>query len=176
MRILYPARGLATVKVQTPNPADGPAFLCDAMLGSLARWLRFFGYDVLFPQPGPEDRVLAGIARDEGRWLLTRDLDLAAAGPRSMLIRSSTLEDQLAEVFERLGLRPVATLESARCGECNGVLDDVTREEVSETAPPHVLATAPRFRRCGGCGRVYWPGSHSGGIVERMETVVERLS
>jgi uncharacterized protein with PIN domain len=176
VRILYPARGLATVKVQTPNPADGPAFLCDAMLGSLARWMRFFGYDVLFPQPGPEDRVLAGIARDEGRWLLTRDLDLAAAGPRSMLIRSSTLEDQLAEVFERLGLRPVATLESARCGECNGILEDVTREEVSETAPPHVLATAPRFRRCGGCGRVYWPGSHSGGILERMETVIQRLA
>jgi len=163
------------VNVQSKNPAEGPTFLCDAMLGSLARWLRFFGYDTIFPQPGPEDRVLAGIARDQGRWLLTRDLDLAAAGPRSMLIRSSTLDEQLAEVFHRLGLRPSATLENTRCSECNAVLEDVTREEVAGVAPPHVLATASRFRRCVGCGRVYWPGSHGGRILERMEAVMQRL-
>ena len=28
-----------------PPSAHQPSFLCDAMLGSLARWLRFFGYD-----------------------------------------------------------------------------------------------------------------------------------
>jgi len=152
-----------------------PRFLCDAMLGSLARWLRFFGYDALFLQPGPEDSLLADLARDEGRWLLTRDRELAAAGPRSMLIRSTTLDDQLAEVFQRLGLRPGATLENARCGECNGVLEDVTREEVAGVAPPYVLKTASRFRRCVGCGRVYWPGSHGGRIIRRMRSVVERL-
>jgi uncharacterized protein with PIN domain len=92
-----------------------------------------------------------------------------------MMVRAQALEDQLIEVFGRLGLRPAATLENARCGECNGVLEDVTREEVAEAVPPHVLATAPRFRRCGGCGRVYWPGSHSEGILERMETVIRRL-
>jgi len=159
-----------------PDPVDRPRFLCDAMLGSLARWLRFFGYDVLFPQPGPEDFLLARRAKEEGRWLLTRDCELAAAGPRSMMVRAPALEEQLIEVFGRLGLRPAATLENARCGECNGILEDVTREEVAEAVPPHVLATAPRFRRCGGCGRAYWPGSHSGGILERMEAVVERLN
>jgi len=172
------ARRYAGVPMAADNsdPVDRPRFLCDAMLGSLARWLRFFGYDALFPEPGPEDRLLARRAKEEGRWLLTRDCELAAAGPRSMMVRAPALEDQLVEVFGRLGLRPVATLENARCGECNGVLEDVTRAEVAEAVPPHVLATAPRFRRCGGCGRVYWPGSHSGGILERMETIVQRLS
>ena len=173
---LYPACGTATVNAQMPNNANGPTFLCDAMLGSLARWLRFFGYDALFPKPGPEDYLLARRAKEEGRWLLTRDCELAAAGPRSMMVRARALEEQLIEVFGRLGLRPAATLDNARCGECNGVLEDVTREEVAEAVPPHVLATAPRFRRCGGCGRVYWPGSHSGGILERMEEVVARLN
>ena len=157
------------------DPVGRPRFLCDAMLGSLARWLRFFGYDALFLLPGPADHELARRAKEEGRWLLTRDCELAAAGPRSMMVRAQVLEDQLIEVFGRLGLRPAATLENARCGECNGVLEDVTREEVAEAVPPHVLATAPRFRRCGGCGRVYWPGSHSEGILERMEQVVARL-
>ncbi len=159
---------------QQPDP-DGPRFLCDAMLGSLARWLRFFGYDTLYPQPGAADRELFEQARDEGRWLLTGDRELASAGPRSMLVRSADLEGQLAEIFGRLGLQPDATLEHARCGECNGCLHEVSRDEVAEAAPPHVLATAPRFTRCSGCGRIYWPGSHGRKILERMEKVVMML-
>jgi len=157
------------------NPVGQPRFLCDAMLGSLARWLRFFGYDTLFPAPGPSDHVLAAQARDDGRWLLTRDRELAAAGPRTVLVRSSGLEDQLAEVFGRLGLWPSPTLENARCAECNGGLEEVSRDEVAEVAPPHVLVSSPRFRRCSGCGRVYWPGSHGERILERMQAVIARM-
>jgi uncharacterized protein with PIN domain len=157
------------------NGNHQPRFLCDAMLGSLARWLRFFGFDSVFLEPGPEDRVLEEQARSEGRWLLTRDRGLASAGPRTMLIRADDLEDQLIEVFGRLGLRPDATLAIARCSECNGELVDVTREDVADVAPPHVLANAPRFRRCTGCRRVYWPGSHTDKILHRMETIISRL-
>ena len=152
-----------------------PRFLCDAMLGSLARWLRFFGFDTVFLEPGVEDRLLAERARVDGRWLLTRDRELAAVGPRTMLVRSDGLEDQLSEVFDRLGLRPEATLERARCGECNGRLEDVTRDEVAEVIPPHVLTTALRFRRCTGCHRVYWPGSHGDKILARMKGVVDLI-
>lgn len=151
-----------------------PKFLCDAMLGSLARWLRFFGFDTLYPAPGPEDSELAERARNENRWLLTRDHELAAVGPRSLLVRSSGLEDQLVEVFGRLGLRPRPTLENARCGECNGGFEEVSHDEVAEVVPRHVLATSPRFRRCKGCERVYWPGSHGDRILERMRAVVTR--
>ena len=160
------------VDVKRASLAESPAFLCDAMLGSLARWLRFFGFDTLYPAPGPEDSVLAEQARDEGRWLLTRDHELAAVGPRSLLVRSSGLEGQLGEVFDRLGLRPPPTLDNARCGECNGLFQEVTHDQVAEIVPPHVLATSPRFHRCQDCGRVYWPGSHGERILERMRTVV----
>jgi len=145
------------------------------MLGSLARWLRFFGFDSVYLEPGPEDRVLEEQARTEGRWLLTRDRGLASAGPRTMLIRADDLDDQLIEVFGRLDLRPDATLENARCSQCNGDLVDVAREEVAKVTPPHVLATAPRFRRCTSCRRVYWPGSHGERILDRMRAVVARL-
>jgi uncharacterized protein with PIN domain len=155
---------------------DRPKFLCDAMLGSLARWLRFFGFDTHFFEPGLEDRMVADRARVEGRWLLTRDRELASRGPRTTLVRAGDLEDQLVEIFERLSLRPMPTLEDARCGECNGVLEDAARDQVAAVTPPHVLATAPRFRRCAGCGRVYWPGSHSSRIIERMRKVVQRLN
>jgi uncharacterized protein with PIN domain len=163
------------MNLQPSTAAGGPRFLCDAMLGSLARWLRFFGYDALYFEPGPADSELAARAREDGRWLLTKDRELASAGPRTNLVRAEELDGQLVEIFRRLDLRPDATLENARCAECNGVLIDVAREDVADLAPAYVLETAARFRRCDSCGRVYLPGSHGQGIVEKMKQVVARL-
>ena len=163
------------MKRENAAPANGPRFLCDAMLGSLARWLRLFGYDALYLAPGVDDRELARRAREESRWLLTKDHELASVGPRTMLIRTEDLEEQLSEVFGRLELKPAATLDHARCGECNGCLHEVSRDEVAEVAPPFVLKTAPRFSRCDGCGRIYWPGTHGQWMLARMERVVARV-
>ena len=154
---------------------ERPRFLCDAMLGSLARWLRFFGLDTTYLEPGVPDGVLVEMARSEDRWLLTRDRELSALGPRTSLVRSETLEDQLVEVLSRHGLRPAANLGSSRCGECNGVLEDVDGAQVASVIPPYVLASAARFRRCVTCGRVYWPGTHCERILARMRAVVTRL-
>lgn len=148
-----------------------PRFLCDAMLGSLARWLRFCGYDCLYLGTEPDDAELARIAAEDGRWLLTRDRELAAAGPRTQLVRSGVLEGQLAEVLARHRLPPPEDLDRSRCGECNGVLDEVERDDVAESVPPYVHATAERFRRCRGCGRVYWPGTHGEQIHVRFARV-----
>ncbi len=144
-------------------------FLCDAMLGSLARWLRLAGYDCEYS--GAEDRELAARAEREGRWLLTRDRELAAVGPRSLLVRQEGVEAQLVEVLGRLGLAPSGRLEDARCAACNGGLREASPAEVEGLVPPYVRDTAPRFRACSGCGRVYWPGTHSARIRDRLERV-----
>ncbi len=175
--LLVGARDMMLLMSNKGNvPSAQPIFLCDAMLGSLARWLRFFGYDTLFPGTAPTDSELAEIAREEGRWLLTQDRELAGRGPRTVMLRATGLEDQLVEVFSRLGLRPEATLGKALCSECNGRLEEASKNEVQPAVPPHVLATATRFRRCSDCGRVYWRGSHSEKIVVRMNEVVARLA
>ena len=153
-----------------------PWFLCEAMLGSLARWLRLFGFDTVYLDHGPPDEVLAERARADIRWVLTRDRELASVGPKTMLVRSSVLDDQICEVLSRLGMVPDTSLEGARCAECNGELHEAGREEVAGLAPSYVMATARRFKRCASCGRVYWPGTHGDGIQKRMESVVERLA
>ncbi len=150
-------------------------FLCDAMLGSLARWLRFFGFDTEYCGPELDDREVAARARTTGRWLLTRDRELAAVGPRTMLVRSEELDRQLVEVFGRLGLSPVPDLAASRCGECNGILEVAQGEDVRELVPSYVLQTAERFRRCTRCGQVYWPGTHTLKILDTMAAVVARL-
>jgi len=150
-------------------------FLCDAMLGTLCRWLRFFGYDAEYGGVRMADSEMLARAADERRWLLTRDRDLASIGVRTTLVRSTGLEDQLVEVLARLQLRPAPNLDHSRCASCNGELGEADREAVAGIVPPYTLSTARRFRRCRGCGRVYWPGTHGDRINARLRRVISRL-
>ncbi len=130
------------------------------MLGSLARWLRFAGFDTFF-DPKRDDAPLAALARSEGRWLLTRDRRLAAkAGPRVLLLSGATVAQQVAELCSRLALTVEEARFFTRCSACNGEVVAVGREEVLPLVPPYVAAHAPHFSRCRSCGKVYWPGTH----------------
>jgi uncharacterized protein with PIN domain len=141
------------------------------MLGSLARWLRMFGYDCAFFATELDDPELAVLAQKEGRWLLTRDRELAASGPRTVLIRSTDLDEQLREVLQRRRLQPRPDLVHSRCSACNGELAATTAEQVAGQVPPHVAKTVDSYKVCCDCGRIYWRGSHTERIVARMERV-----
>jgi len=141
------------------------------MLGRLARWLRFAGFDTVF-LPDVPDSLVAQRSREEGRWLLTRDRHLAArAGPRVVLLRSGSVVEQVAELRARLPLAVDRTLFLTRCSVCNARLVEVPRAEAGERVPPYVAAHAARFLSCPGCGRMYWPGSHPGRIARTLETL-----
>ena len=149
--------------------AFSPRLLADGMLGRLARWLRILGYDTAY-DPQLDDNELVRRTRAEGRWLLTRDHELAERpGVQSLLIDSERLPAQLAQVRSRLG--PAKRNPFSRCTVCNVQLVDVSPHEVREQVPPYVLCTHSRFCRCPSCGRVYWPGSH----WERMREQLAQL-
>jgi hypothetical protein len=150
-----------------------PAFACDAMLGTLARWLRFAGFDTAY-DPSLPDPALAAAARREGRWLLTRDRRLAAgAGPRVVLLRHGDLAGQVGELRRRLGLVADPGRAFTRCSRCNGTLEPVEAEAVADRVPPYVAAHAGRFVLCPGCRRVYWPGTHAQRISDRIRELFE---
>ncbi|MBP1620337.1 MAG: hypothetical protein H6Q02_1104 [Acidobacteria bacterium] len=147
---------------------DEPQFACDAMLGTLARWLRFAGFDTSF-DPALSDPALAAAARREGRWLLTRDRLLAAvAGPRVVMLRRPDLAGQVGELRSRLALAADPGRAFTRCSRCNGALEPVAGAVVADLVPPYVAANASRFVRCPGCRRVYWPGTHAERISIRV--------
>src|SRR5260221_10692293 len=74
-RLSLPARGfsfpLCYNDAMSPTNSD-PAFLCDAMLGGLARWLRAAGYDAEFV-PGIPDADLVSRGMASGRVILSSD-------------------------------------------------------------------------------------------------------
>ena len=139
--------------------------LCDHMLGTLAKWLRFMGYDTAYPGPLDDTELLA-LAKEEGRVLLTRDKELASRSTTAFRVRSDDLEEQIREVASHLQLKVVDPL--SRCSLCNAVLVAASREEVGDLVPGGVLARHETFWRCPSCGKVYWQGSHWDKMVERL--------
>lgn len=143
--------------------------VADAMLGRLARWLRALGRDVVYDER-LDDPDLARLARTEQRVLLTRDR--ALCGERGdpewcRVVEADRPAGQLRELAAPLGLFRADWRDRlfARCLVCNRPLVAARCRDVTGDLPPEVR-TDPRvrsagFRRCPGCRRVYWEGSHT---------------
>ncbi len=165
MRFWYHSR---ETPVNPGDPVDDtPRFLVDAMLGNVARDLRLLGLDAVFA-PGAPDPELLRRAQRERRVLVTRDRDLAARarGVRCVLVRSALPPEQVLEVLPLVPRGAVAPM--TRCLVCNHPLRRVGREQVLARIPDHVALAHGRFRVCAGCGRVYWPGTHTHRLFRRL--------
>lgn len=153
------------------EPGGGlPRFLCDEMLGRLARYLRAAGYDTHLAATGTADRDLLQQAIAEGRHFLTCDrliLDHRAANGVACLLAPGPLEALAAAVAARYGidwLRAPFT----RC-----LVDNTPLADADHRAHPHLPPdlAGRTVRRCPSCGRFYWFGSH----CRRMRQQLERL-
>lgn len=141
--------------------SEGQRFLADAMLGSLARWMRTLGCDVEYERH-ISDGALMQRALSEGRIVLTRDTFLAkrrALRGRCLLVRGDDMEGQLRQVAESFDLKGAGVL--TRCLRCNRVLVGVEKASVKGLVPEYVLMTQEKFSRCPACRRVYWGGTHT---------------
>jgi uncharacterized protein with PIN domain len=151
---------------------ETPRFAADVHLGKLARHLRLAGFDCLWSHDWDDDALVdAAVAED--RIVLTRDKGVLRrrAVTRGRFVRAVESEAQLAEVVRAFGLR--ARLQPfSRCRECNAPLDDVSKADVERLLPEKVRALYTRFKRCPGCRRVYWEGTH----FERLRAVLARAS
>ncbi len=155
-------------------------FLADAMLGSLARWLRMLGYDTLYAGSLSDYSILEMLGRDDGRILLTRDRGLCRRalnkGYRCILLREFSVEDDLYILARKLKLELRVDPSRSRCPVCNAPLREARREEVEGKVPPSILRLHDKFWICTGCGKVYWRGGHWRGIEEVLKRVKLRIN
>ena len=145
-------------------------FLADAHLGGLARFLRMLGFDTLHDQ-ALHDREIRRLAHEESRIVLTRDRELLKCRDiaRGYYVRALKAELQLREVAGRYRLDGRARPFS-RCLHCNLPLAPLEKAAAAGRVPAGVLERHERFTTCGGCGRIYWPGTH----YERMRSTLWR--
>jgi uncharacterized protein len=146
-------------------------FFADAHLGRLAKYLRLCGFDTLYGMP-LTDREIINLSHTENRIILSCDKELLKNRHviQSLRIMSAKPEEQLKEVLNRYDLinkfNPFT-----RCIECNGELAGVSKEEIDGTLQPNTRNYYHLFKKCSGCGKIYWEGSH----YERMKKFVNSL-
>ncbi len=152
------------------------AFVVDAMLGTVAKWLRILGYDTLF-DPDLNDHQLVRLARAEGRVLLTRDRELARRrGVHVLLVTSECLDEQVRQILADLDLEPGHSF--SRCPVCNELLETIDREAAQSRVPAYVAQTHETFRllSCLPAGLLAWYPLAADGRTTRALSVPGRLS
>lgn len=152
--------------------ADGePKFFADVNVARLARWLRAAGFDTAW-EDAIADAALVRRATLENRFVLTLDKRLPKEwrADHILLLQSEKTDAQFAEVVNRLQLKSPRAFFS-RCLACNSVLRAATVEEIAEGAPPKIRESAPTFRFCTRCRKIYWEGSHTA----RMRAAISEI-
>ena len=147
------------------------------MLGSLARWLRFLGYDTLYCGTEPDDEILSRI---DGRILLTRDKELIIrARKRGYPVvnpGSGSIGSMLHQLKQQLGIRFIANPAQSRCAQCNSPILECTRDQVKGLVPNGSLRRHDRFWQCTNprCQQVYWLGRHWVRIQKTLDKLESR--
>ena len=152
------------------------SFIADGHLGKLVRDLRLLGIDAAYDRDA-EDRELIVLATAENRALLTRDrrLLMHSAVRNGYYLRSQNPLEQSVEVLRRFNLGD-AFAPFTRCLRCNAPLEPAEKENVLGQLEPLTKIYYDQFRRCAGCGQVYWSGSHFEKLQKRIETIRARLT
>jgi uncharacterized protein with PIN domain len=139
-------------------------FVADVMLGRLARFMRFAGYDVEYDRNAHDDELFQ---RSRYRTLLTRDRELAARAAKRKVhfVQTTGGENQLEEIRKSFPLHS----KTPRCLLCNYPIRNVKKETVRHLVPPFVFKSHSDFFRCKQCAKIYWKGTH----FERLSRVIQ---
>ncbi len=173
---VFEALDISPVLRVRPAPLREPRFVLDTHLGKLASYLRMLGFDALYKNDY-SDEELAAISAGEKRILLTRDrgLLMRSAITHGYLVRTEDPREQVKEVMRRFDLAD-AIRPFSICMRCNETLVDISREEAMGSVPPRVRASISKYRRCTGCRRIYWKGTHYEKMTEFIRKLTAELS
>jgi uncharacterized protein with PIN domain len=144
-----------------------PRFICDFMLGRLAKWMRLLGFDTSYYR-NTNGKTIIYHSRKEGRTILTRAKALAEKHDDAILIESENLTEQLKQVAKSLKIKSPFS----RCPVCNSETEEVAKETIKDEVPAYVFEVHNDFKKCPECGRVYWQGTH----YKEIEKVINEVS
>lgn len=147
------------------------------MLGTLAKWLRFFGFDTAYVTEKISDDEILRIVEREQRMLLTRDKELIIRAEKKniavLCINSINLDTQLVSVLHQLKepINKEAVL--SRCSLCNDVLEKISKQQINDLVPPKVSVNQQDFWQCPNCKKIYWKGSHYENMIQKIQSLID---
>jgi uncharacterized protein with PIN domain len=144
-------------------------FVCDVMLGKLAKYLRILGFDAIYAAtPAALDRCRV---HDGDRILLTRRKG-SSGFATTVRISSEIAAEQLREIKALVKPAIAASAVFGRCIECNVTLIEADKADVEPRVPEFVYHHYTRFKICPSCKRVYWEGSHTSGMAALLKEML----
>jgi uncharacterized protein with PIN domain len=145
--------------------------LCDQMLGTLAKWLRIYGFDTIYANSEIDDEGLIEIAKKEKRVLITRDKDLIIKAKKELIktiqVEKTGIDNELSVVLNEIGVDKSKIL--SRCTICNIVLDEIKKSEAKNKVAEKVFENNEKFWFCSKCKRIYWKGTHCENMIAKMD-------
>jgi uncharacterized protein with PIN domain len=146
------------------------------MLGSLAKWLRIFGFDTIYPEVTTNDDRVLEIAKRAKRLLLSRDKELIIRGKKAHInvleIQTTNLTEQLTQVLNEIPIDAKKVL--TRCTLCNTVLLSAEKKEIKDRIPEKVFETRDQFWYCSVCNKYYWMGTHYENMIEKINELTNK--
>ena len=142
-------------------------FVCDVMLGKLARYLRMLGLDAPYISNPAQLKSYANKSSDTV-FLTRRSLKDTKHGNK-ILIKSELIDEQLEEIKEVIKPLIKSDKMMSRCIECNTPLVGVDKYEIERFVPEYVFHRYNAFSVCTACKKVYWKGSHTEHMMEWIE-------
>lgn len=148
-------------------------FLCDQMLGTLAKWLRIYGFDTFYANSKISDDQLIKISKDENRVLISRDKELIQIAKRENLktieLKTTDIDEQIKAVLSDLKFDESKVL--SRCILCNARVEELCKDKVKEKVPKRVFENNEEFWFCKNCNKIYWKGSHYEKMIEKIKNL-----
>lgn len=153
------------------GPLRKTAFILDVHLGKLTGYLRMLGFDCLYRNNLEDDEIIR-LASEQQRIILTRDKGILRNKKvtHGYYLRSDVPKEQVIEIIRRFDLKSQIK-PFTRCMNCNGLLERVSKEEVSSMLQENTRKYYHEFYRCASCGNIYWKGGH----YQKMAQWVEEL-
>ncbi len=169
---VFESLDISDVQHLRPEPLRDIRFVADVHLGRLAKYLRLLGFDTVYDMSLQDSKIIS-ISLSQNRIILTRDRGILKNRriTHGYWIRSADPRKQTAGIVSKFDLRKIFK-PFTRCLECNSLINNVPKEEISARLLPKTRKYYNVFRICPDCGRIYWEGSH----FEKMKQFVESLS
>lgn len=148
-------------------------FLCDQMLGTLAKWMRIYGLDTLYATDDLDDNKLIEIAKKENRILITRDIQLIYKSRRenikSIQITEKNIDKQLNQVLKKVKIDKEIFL--SRCLLCNSLVNEINKNDIKNKVPNRIFKNNENFWYCKKCDKIYWQGSHFKNMIQKINSL-----
>jgi uncharacterized protein with PIN domain len=144
-------------------------FAAERTLGKLAKWLRLLGFDTIFEGQNSGDTFAKSLQSDRILLTRTRAVQAQYGTWQHLFIQSDHVRNQIQQVIDELGIVFQDIRPFSRCLSCNVNITAIEKDAIFGQVPDYVWETHDIFHTCPECKRIYWPGSHTGHSMKRIE-------